>query len=122
MACGTPVIASRVGGLAHLIQDGETGYFVPSQDPEALAAAVPHASPALERRGLTRHPAAAASGRRGGGSPGLPLAQRATGAFSGRFRLWVRLSGTRSGTSDARRIQDRKFSWIPPGRGDRFEL
>jgi D-inositol-3-phosphate glycosyltransferase len=37
MACGTPVIASRVGGLAHLIQDGETGYFVPSQDPEALA-------------------------------------------------------------------------------------
>jgi len=37
MACGTPVIASRVGGLAHLIKDGETGYFVPSQDPEALA-------------------------------------------------------------------------------------
>lgn len=37
MACGTPVIASRVGGLAHLIQDGKTGYFVPSQDPEALA-------------------------------------------------------------------------------------
>lgn len=37
MACGTPVIASRVGGLAHLIQDGETGYFVPAQDPQALA-------------------------------------------------------------------------------------
>jgi D-inositol-3-phosphate glycosyltransferase len=37
MACGTPVIASRVGGLAHLIQDGETGYFVPAQDPHALA-------------------------------------------------------------------------------------
>ena len=37
MACGTPVIASRVGGLAHLILDGETGYFVPSQDPQALA-------------------------------------------------------------------------------------
>jgi D-inositol-3-phosphate glycosyltransferase len=37
MACGTPVIASRVGGLAHLIRDGETGYVVPSQDPEALA-------------------------------------------------------------------------------------
>jgi D-inositol-3-phosphate glycosyltransferase len=37
MACGTPVIASRVGGLAHLIKDGETGYFVPAQDPEALA-------------------------------------------------------------------------------------
>lgn len=37
MACGTPVIASRVGGLAHLIKDGETGFFVPAQDPEALA-------------------------------------------------------------------------------------
>ncbi len=37
MACGTPVIASRVGGLAHLIRDGETGFFVPAQDAEALA-------------------------------------------------------------------------------------
>lgn len=37
MACGTPVIASRVGGLAHLVQEGVTGYFVPAQDPNALA-------------------------------------------------------------------------------------
>jgi len=37
MACGTPVIASRVGGLAHLIKDGETGFFVPAQDAEVLA-------------------------------------------------------------------------------------
>lgn len=37
MACGTPVIASQVGGLAFLVKDGETGYFVPAQDPEALA-------------------------------------------------------------------------------------
>jgi len=37
MACGTPVIASRVGGLAFLVKDRETGYFVPSQDPPALA-------------------------------------------------------------------------------------
>jgi D-inositol-3-phosphate glycosyltransferase len=37
MACGTPVIASKVGGLAYLVQEGETGYFVPCQDPEALA-------------------------------------------------------------------------------------
>jgi D-inositol-3-phosphate glycosyltransferase len=37
MACGTPVIASRVGGLVFLVKEGETGYFVPSQDPEALA-------------------------------------------------------------------------------------
>ena len=37
MACGTPVIASQVGGLAYLIQDGVTGYHVPDQDPAALS-------------------------------------------------------------------------------------
>jgi D-inositol-3-phosphate glycosyltransferase len=37
MAMGTPVIASEVGGLAFLIQDGENGFHVPSRDPEALA-------------------------------------------------------------------------------------
>jgi D-inositol-3-phosphate glycosyltransferase len=37
MACGTPVIASQVGGLAYLVQEGETGFFVPAQDPEVLA-------------------------------------------------------------------------------------
>ena len=36
MACGTPVIASQVGGLAFLIQDGETGYHVPDQSPDEL--------------------------------------------------------------------------------------
>jgi D-inositol-3-phosphate glycosyltransferase len=37
MAMGRPVIASEVGGLAFLIQDGVNGYHVPSRDPEALA-------------------------------------------------------------------------------------
>jgi D-inositol-3-phosphate glycosyltransferase len=37
MACGTPVIASQVGGLAYLIQDGDTGYHIPNQDPQALS-------------------------------------------------------------------------------------
>lgn len=36
MACGTPVIASHVGGLAFLIQDGKTGFTVPVQDPAAI--------------------------------------------------------------------------------------
>jgi D-inositol-3-phosphate glycosyltransferase len=36
MACGTPVIASQVGGLAFLVQDGITGYQVPDGDDEAL--------------------------------------------------------------------------------------
>lgn len=37
MACGTPVIASRVGGLARLVRDGETGLLVPEEEPTALA-------------------------------------------------------------------------------------
>lgn len=36
MACGTPVVASQVGGLAFLVQDGKTGYVVPDGDYEAL--------------------------------------------------------------------------------------
>ncbi|MCL7453978.1 MAG: glycosyltransferase [Anaerolineae bacterium] len=37
MACGTPVIASKVGGLAFNVQDGRTGFLVPDRDPAALA-------------------------------------------------------------------------------------
>jgi len=37
MACGTPVIASDVGGLAFLVQDGRTGYRVPARDVTGLA-------------------------------------------------------------------------------------
>lgn len=37
MACGTPVVASQVGGLAYLVQDGVTGYTVPVDDPHSLA-------------------------------------------------------------------------------------
>ncbi len=37
MACGTPVVASQVGGLAFLVQDGVTGYTVPVDEPAELA-------------------------------------------------------------------------------------
>ncbi|MFC2015772.1 glycosyltransferase [Chloroflexota bacterium] len=40
MACGTPVVASRVGGLAHNVQDGQTGFLVPERDAGALAAKI----------------------------------------------------------------------------------
>ena len=36
MACGTPVIATQVGGLAFLVKDGESGFVVPDGDPIAM--------------------------------------------------------------------------------------
>ena len=37
MACGTPVVASDVGGLAYLVKDGVTGFTVPAGEPRILA-------------------------------------------------------------------------------------
>lgn len=37
MACGTPVIASDVGGLTYVVEDNFNGYLVPSQDYAAMA-------------------------------------------------------------------------------------
>jgi D-inositol-3-phosphate glycosyltransferase len=36
MACGTPVVATQVGGLQYLVQNGITGFTVPHNDPVAL--------------------------------------------------------------------------------------
>ncbi|HEY6958272.1 MAG TPA: glycosyltransferase [Candidatus Limnocylindria bacterium] len=40
MACGTPVVGTRVGGLQKLIEDGESGLLVPAGDYQALAEAI----------------------------------------------------------------------------------
>ena len=37
MACGSPVVASRVGGLTTTVRDGVTGFLVPEGDVTALA-------------------------------------------------------------------------------------
>jgi D-inositol-3-phosphate glycosyltransferase len=39
-ACGTPVVASAVGGLTTLVDHGRTGFLVDEPDPRAYAAAV----------------------------------------------------------------------------------
>ncbi len=39
-ACGVPVIASRLGSMAEIVQDGETGLHFAASDPEDLAAKV----------------------------------------------------------------------------------
>lgn len=46
MLARLPVVATRVSSLPELVADGETGYLVPSGDPQALAAALTRA---LER-------------------------------------------------------------------------
>ena len=54
-ACGLPVIASRLGAMAHLVDDGRTGLLFDAGDPEDLA---------RQLRWADRHPALmAAMGR-----------------------------------------------------------
>jgi glycosyltransferase involved in cell wall biosynthesis len=40
MASGLPVITTRVGAIGELVEDGVTGYLVPSSDPQAIVDAV----------------------------------------------------------------------------------
>jgi hypothetical protein len=42
LACGTPVVATRVGGLSSLVRDGETGLLVPWRDAELFADRLRH--------------------------------------------------------------------------------
>jgi len=52
MACGTPVVASRAGGLQFTVLDNETGFLVPPGNPVPLAAALETilCDPALRQR------------------------------------------------------------------------
>ena len=40
MACGTPVIGSNVGGIKYSVVDQQTGFLVPPQQPDILAATI----------------------------------------------------------------------------------
>ncbi|RMG43943.1 MAG: glycosyltransferase family 1 protein [Acidobacteria bacterium] len=53
---GTPVVATEVGGVPEAVVDGETGWTVPPDDPEALAGAIEQAlrSPAEAQRRAER--------------------------------------------------------------------
>jgi glycosyltransferase involved in cell wall biosynthesis len=43
LACGTPVVATAVGGLKETVQDGVTGWTAPPRNAKALADAIRHA-------------------------------------------------------------------------------
>ncbi|MEW6180843.1 MAG: glycosyltransferase [Chloroflexota bacterium] len=61
MACGTPVVASQVGGLAFLVKDGVTGFVVPDGEPEVLGSRLKEiiTNPDLrDRLGMQAHQAA----------------------------------------------------------------
>ena len=51
MACETPVVASAVGGILEVVEDGKTGLLVPPANPDALVEALRRvlANPALGR-------------------------------------------------------------------------
>lgn len=49
-AAGIPVVASRVGGIPDIVDDGETGLLIPARDVAALAAAMLELAHAPERR------------------------------------------------------------------------
>jgi D-inositol-3-phosphate glycosyltransferase len=40
LACGRPVVATRIGGLRTIVRDGETGLLVPWRDPALFAEAL----------------------------------------------------------------------------------
>ena len=40
MACGTPVLTTDVGGISDVVSDGETGFILPSNDPDCIKSKV----------------------------------------------------------------------------------
>jgi glycosyltransferase involved in cell wall biosynthesis len=52
IACGLPVVATRVGAIPEMVTDGVNGFLVPARDPRALAGAIG----ALVSNPSRRHP------------------------------------------------------------------
>jgi glycosyltransferase involved in cell wall biosynthesis len=77
MAAGTPIVATRTGGIPDLVTDGENGLLATPEDPAALAAALERMlrDAALRRRCAER---------------GLEVVRRHT--FESQTRRWIELA------------------------------
>jgi glycosyltransferase involved in cell wall biosynthesis len=90
MACGTPVVASAVGGLRDTVREGITGWSVPPGDPARLAAAL---RDALDHRDEAQRRAQA-------GTEMVRQHFESNAAFD---RLVAIVAGSSTGRGDARR-------------------
>lgn len=55
LASGLPVVATNVGGVSEVVNDGENGFLVPTRDPVALAQALKKVGDAHTRARLAYH-------------------------------------------------------------------
>ena len=81
MACGTPVVASSVGGLRETVRDGVTGWSVPAGDAARLASALREV---LDHPGEASRRAAAGAAVRAADGARLQAAGAAFRAHAGR--------------------------------------
>jgi glycosyltransferase involved in cell wall biosynthesis len=80
---GLPLVASRVGGLAEVVEDGRNGLLVPPGEPAALAAALQRVVDPVVRARLAEG-AQASAGRYSWASYATALEEVARGALTGR--------------------------------------
>jgi type III pantothenate kinase len=108
MACGTPVVASAVGGMIDSVVDGVSGVHVPPRDPDRLAEALASLLPDAERRAACGRAGVERARRR----YGWPRIAAATLDVYARVaaRPRRRAAGTHATASDPRR-----FALVPSG-------
>ena len=116
MACGVPVVASRVGGLPEVITDGLTGYLRDPDDQEGMAAAVLELldDPSLRQR--IAHLARAVGGRslrRGPRRPDVRGALRAAVDGTGRQLAGLTANGLTGAGSRRSKHDTIARSWLP---------
>ena len=94
MSCGLPVVATDVGGVAEVVEDGVTGYVVSPIDDEAFASAAAR---------ILRHPERRAEMGRAGRERAVQSfsVERCTDVHAGAYERALASAGTHSGEERA---------------------